>query len=50
VWTNEVIGKDALVQLAMLLAATEKMVCGTCIANIWARPAPGIRQPADHDA
>jgi probable F420-dependent oxidoreductase len=39
VWTNEVIGKDAFVQLAMLLAATERMVFGTCIANIWARPA-----------
>lgn len=38
VWTNEVIGKDALVQLAVLLAATERMVFGTCIANIWARP------------
>jgi probable F420-dependent oxidoreductase len=36
-WTNEVIGKDALVQLAVLLAATEKMVLGTGIANIWAR-------------
>jgi probable F420-dependent oxidoreductase len=38
VWTNEVIGKDALVQLAVLLAATERTVFGTCIANIWARP------------
>jgi probable F420-dependent oxidoreductase len=37
VWTNEVIGKDSLVQLAMLLAATEQMVFGTAIANIWAR-------------
>jgi probable F420-dependent oxidoreductase len=36
-WTNEVIGKDALVQLAMLLSATERMVFGTSIANIWAR-------------
>ena len=38
-WTNEVIGKDALVQLAVLLAATERMVFGTGIANIWARSA-----------
>jgi probable F420-dependent oxidoreductase len=39
-WTNEVIGgKDALVQLAVLLAATERMTFGTGIANIWARPA-----------
>ena len=37
VWTNEVIGKDALVQVAMLLAATERMVFGTAVANIWAR-------------
>src|SRR5450755_4258785 len=37
-WTNETIGgKDALVQLAVLLAATERMVFGTGIANIWAR-------------
>jgi probable F420-dependent oxidoreductase len=38
-WTNELIGKDALVQLAVLLAATERMVFGTGIANVWARPA-----------
>ena len=38
VWTNEVIGgKDVLVQLAVLLAATERMVFGSSIANIWAR-------------
>jgi probable F420-dependent oxidoreductase len=37
VWTNEVIGKDALTQLAVLLAATRRTVFGTAIANIWAR-------------
>ncbi len=38
-WTNEVVGgKDAFVQLAVLLAATERLVFGTGIANIWARP------------
>jgi len=37
VWTNEVIGKDALVQVAVLLAATDRITFGTCIANIWAR-------------
>lgn len=38
VWTNEVVGgKDALVQLAVLLAATRRTAFGTCIANIWAR-------------
>src|SRR6202020_2026080 len=37
-WTNEAVGgKDALVQLAVLLAATERMVFGTAIAHIWAR-------------
>lgn len=37
-WTNEGVGgKDALVQLAVLLAATERMSFGTGIANIWAR-------------
>ncbi len=46
VWTNEVIGKDALVQVAMLLATTEQMVFGTCIANIWARPAQTMHAAA----
>jgi probable F420-dependent oxidoreductase len=46
VWTNEVIGKDALVQVATLLAATERMVFGTCIANIWARPAQTMHAAA----
>jgi len=37
-WTNETVGgKDALVQLALLLAATDRMSFGTSIANIWAR-------------
>jgi probable F420-dependent oxidoreductase len=46
VWTNEVIGKDAFVQLAVLLAATERMTFGTCIANIWARPAQTMHAAA----
>jgi probable F420-dependent oxidoreductase len=38
VWTNETVGgKDPMVQLALLLAATERMTFGTGIANIWAR-------------
>jgi probable F420-dependent oxidoreductase len=37
-WTNEVIGKDAFTQLSVLLAATEQMAFGTCVANVWARP------------
>ena len=37
-WVNEPIGgKDPLVQLALLLQATERMTFGTGIANIWAR-------------
>jgi Luciferase-like monooxygenase len=37
-WANEGIGfKDALVQLAVLLAATERLVFGTGVADIWAR-------------
>jgi probable F420-dependent oxidoreductase len=37
-WTNEAVGgKDPLVQLALLLPATERMTFGTGIANIWAR-------------
>jgi len=38
IWTNEVIGKDAFVQLGVLLAAAERAVFGTFVANIWARP------------
>lgn len=38
-WANEVVGgKDAFVQLAVLLAATQRMAFGTAIANVWARP------------
>jgi probable F420-dependent oxidoreductase len=37
-WTNETVGgKDTLVQVATLLAATERLVLGTGIANVWAR-------------
>lgn len=46
VWTNEVIGKDALVQLAVLLSGSERTVFGTCIANIWARPAQTMHAAA----
>jgi len=46
VWTNELLGKDAFVQLGTLLAATERMVFGTCIANIWARPAQTMHAAA----
>jgi probable F420-dependent oxidoreductase len=39
VWNNEGVGgKDGLVQLGLLLAATERMTFGSAIANIWARP------------
>ena len=37
-WGNERIGgKDTLVQLALLLSATERIVFGTSVMNIWAR-------------
>ena len=37
-WTNETVGgKDPMVQLALLLAATERLTFGIGIANIWAR-------------
>ena len=36
-WTNEVFGKDALVQLALLLGATRRMTFGTGVANVWVR-------------
>lgn len=37
-WNNEGVGdKDALVQLGLMLASTERMVLGPSIANIWAR-------------
>ena len=37
-WTNETVGgKDPMVQVALLLEATERMTFGTGIANIWAR-------------
>lgn len=39
IWTNETVGNDALVRAALWLAATEHVVIGTCIANMWARPA-----------
>jgi hypothetical protein len=39
VWNNEGVGgKDGLVQLGVLLAATERTTFGSAIANIWARP------------
>jgi probable F420-dependent oxidoreductase len=40
VWTNEAVGgKDVFTQLAILMAATERVTFATGIANIWARPA-----------
>jgi probable F420-dependent oxidoreductase len=46
IWTNEVVGKDAFVQLGVLLAATERTVFGTFVANIWARPAQTMHAAA----
>jgi hypothetical protein len=40
-WTNEVIGKDALVQLAVLLASTERMVFAAGADHVILMVAPG---------
>ncbi len=38
-WVNEGVGgKDALVQAAVLLASTDRIVVGTAVSSIWARP------------
>ena len=38
VWTGEGIGgKEAFAHAAMVLASTSRIVCGTGIANVWAR-------------
>ena len=40
-WNGEGVGgKDAFVELAILLAATERMLFSSSIANMYARPAP----------
>ena len=45
-WVNETVGgKDPLVQVALLLPATERLTFGTGIANIWAR-APQVAHGA----
>lgn len=46
-WTNEVIGKDALVQLAVLLGATNRIAFGTGVANLWAREPETAHAAAD---
>jgi probable F420-dependent oxidoreductase len=39
-WVNEPVGgKDALMQSAILLAATHRLTLATGVANVWARPA-----------
>lgn len=45
-WTNEIIGADSLVRASLWLAASDHLVIGTCIANIWARPAQTARAAA----
>jgi probable F420-dependent oxidoreductase len=39
IWVPEVAGRDPFVHLALLLAATDRIVCATGIASIWARDA-----------
>jgi probable F420-dependent oxidoreductase len=43
IWFPEVIGRDALVNAALLLTGTEKIVLATGIANIYARDAMAMR-------
>jgi probable F420-dependent oxidoreductase len=44
VWVPEAVGKDPLVSSGLLLAATERLVVATGIANIYARDAMAMRQ------
>ncbi len=37
IWVNEALGKDAFTQVAILLAATDNVVFGSGIVNIWVR-------------
>jgi probable F420-dependent oxidoreductase len=37
IWVPEAVGREALANAGLLLAATERMVIGTGIANIWMR-------------
>ncbi|MDQ6839517.1 MAG: LLM class F420-dependent oxidoreductase [Actinomycetota bacterium] len=39
IWVPEVAGRDVMFHMGMLLAATERLVLATGIANIWARDA-----------
>ncbi|MEO3787329.1 TIGR03620 family F420-dependent LLM class oxidoreductase [Actinocorallia sp. B10E7] len=48
VWINEGIGRgEAFSQLGLMLAATQRLVIGTGIANIWARQAPVMQAGAE---
>jgi probable F420-dependent oxidoreductase len=38
-WTGEAVGREVLAAAGLLLAATDRLVIGTGIANIWARDA-----------
>lgn len=46
VWTNEIVGGDALVRASLWLAASERIVVGTCVANMWARPPQTVHAAA----
>lgn len=39
IWVPEVAGRDPFVHLALLLSATDRIICATGIASIWARDA-----------
>jgi len=39
IWTGEAVGREVLAAASLLLAATERLVVATGIANVWARDA-----------
>ncbi|MQY26022.1 TIGR03620 family F420-dependent LLM class oxidoreductase [Nocardia aurantia] len=47
VWTGESYGRDIFVLLGTWLAATERIVVGSGIANLWDRPGSTMRAGAD---
>lgn len=47
VWTGESYGRDIFVLLGTWLSATERIVVGSGVASLWARPASTMRAAAD---
>ncbi|WP_019927345.1 TIGR03620 family F420-dependent LLM class oxidoreductase [Nocardia sp. BMG111209] len=47
VWTGESYGRDIFALLGIWLAATERIVVGSGVANLWSRPGSTMRAGAD---